>query len=239
MTYRTLGALALFLTVGGLSLMAQDPPPAPPQIEVKTLSQRAGYAVGWDLGQKMKQSGADLDVDTLARGIRDALAGREAAITPEAMNQAMQELQQQVETQQKAKMTEMAGKQKAEGQAFLEKNKTAEGVKVTPSGLQYKVVKAGNGQKPAATDTVTVHYEGKLIDGTVFDSSYQRQQPATFPLNRVIKGWTEGLQLMDVGSEYMLYIPSDLAYGETPRPGGPIPPNAVLVFKVELLEISK
>ena len=239
MTYRTLGALGLLVTLGGLGLMAQDPPPPPPPMEVKTLAQRAGYAVGWDLGQKMKQSGADLDVDALARGIRDVLEGREALITPEAMNQAMQELQQAVEATQKTKMAESAAKHKAEGEAWLAKNKAAEGVQVTPSGLQYKVVKPGNGQKPAPTDTVTVNYEGKLIDGTVFDSSYARQQPATFPLNRVIKGWTEGLQLMDVGSEYMLYIPADLAYGETPRPGGPIPPNAVLVFKVELLEIKK
>lgn len=228
----TLGALALLVTAGGLALMAQD---KPPPVKPETLQQRCGYAVGWDLGMKMKQSNVELDVDMLARAIRDALAGGPPAIPPEAMNAAMQELQQSLEAKAKAKGEEY----KKEGEAFLAKNKGEAGIQVTASGLQYKVVKAGNGQKPTAADTVTVNYEGKLIDGTVFDSSYARQQPMTFKLAGVIKGWTEGLQLMDVGSEYVLYIPSELAYGASPRPGGPIPPNAVLIFKVELLEIKK
>ncbi len=137
----------------------------------------------------------------------------------------------------------MAGKaaaaNKVQGEKFLAENKTKPGVTTLPSGLQIKVLKQGNGPKPKATDTVTVHYEGKLIDGTIFDSSLKRGQPASFPVNGVIPGWTEALQLMPVGSTWQLFIPSNLAYGEHPRPGGPIGPNAVLTFEVQLLKIGE
>lgn len=237
MNHRTTGALALLVVAAGALTITAQEQPAPPKLE--TLDQKAGYALGYDMGMKMKQSMLSLDADTLARGVKDALGGAEPAMDQATIQRVLQEWQDKGREAMQAKQAEDAKKHKAEGDAFLEKNKTQEGVQVTPSGLQYKMIKAGNGQKPAATDTVVVHYEGTLIDGTKFDSSYDRGQPATFPLNRVIPGWTEGLQLMDVGSQYTLWIPSQLAYGETPRPGGPIPPNAVLIFKVELVEIKK
>lgn len=224
----------LLLAAGSLVLRAQDSPPP-----LDTLEKKAGYALGYQLGGNLRDQGATIDADSLARGIREALAGTAPVMSEAAMQQAITQFQQQLQTGAAKRAAERAKNSVKEGAAFLEKNKSAEGVKVTPSGLQYKAVKVGNGQKPVATDRVTVHYEGTLIDGTVFDSSYKRGQPATFGLGQVIRGWTEGLQLMDVGSTFYLYIPAELAYGESPPPSGPIGPNAVLIFKVELLEIAK
>lgn len=224
------------VALGTLALRAEDQPKG----DLDTVEKKVGYAIGMDIGTKLKMQGAEsIDVDALARGIRDGLAGTASVVSESVLREALKEFEAKVTAGATKKHDEQAKKNKEEGAAFLEKNKSAEGVKVTASGLQYKVVKGGNGEHPKASDTVTVNYEGTLIDGTVFDSSYKRGEPATFPLARVIKGWTEGLQLMDVGSSYMLYIPSELAYGESPRPGGPIGPNAVLIFKVELIEIKK
>jgi len=155
------------------------------------------------------------------------------------MQSILQEFSRQLQSKQAGMAGKAAASNKVEGERYLAANKTRPGVVTLPSGLQYKVVKQGNGPKPKATDTVTVHYEGKLIDGTVFDSSLKRGEPASFPVNGVIAGWTEALQLMPVGSTWQLYIPSELAYGERPRPGGPIGPNAVLTFEVQLLKIGE
>jgi FKBP-type peptidyl-prolyl cis-trans isomerase len=211
---------------------------APVGSEFDTLEKRVGYALGLQLGRNLRQQDATIDVDLLVRGLHDGLAGvASPALTDSQIQHSMMEFQKHLQARAAKVKEERAAKNKLEGAAFLEKNKAEEGVKVTPSGLEYKVVKPGNGPKPVATDTVVVNYEGTLLDGTVFDSSYKRGQPATFGLGQVIRGWTEGLQLMEVGSTYMLYIPAELAYGDNPPPG-PIGPRSVLTFKVELIEIK-
>ena len=177
------------------------------------------------------------NTDLLIKGLRDGLAGQQL-LTDEEMQATMQAFQQQVQAQQEAKQKEIGEKNKMEGEAFLTKNKARQGVKATASGLQYEVLTEGTGPQPKATDTVTVNYKGTLMDGTVFDSSYDRGQPATFVLNQVIPGWTEGVQLMKVGSKYKFYIPAALGYGERGA-GGVIGPNAPLVFEVELLSIGQ
>ena len=209
--------------------------------ELMTVEQRlsyiSGYQVGMQVGGQLSQSGIEADMDALVRGVQDALDGAEPALTREQVMQAVTKLQ---ERQQKRLETE-AAKNKKEGQAFLAKNKQREGVMVTESGLQYEVVDQAPadeaGPSPDANDEVTVHYEGTLLDGTVFDSSYERGEPITFPLNGVIKGWSEGVQLMNVGDKYKFYIPGDLAYDQSPRsPGGP---GSTLIFTVELLGVDE
>jgi len=214
--------------------------------ELKTLKQKVSYGIGLNIGRNMKEQGVEIDTLLLIQGVRDALSGAKPQLTDAELQAAMTAFQRDLERKQAMKRIEKDPKLKAaaeknlkDGQAFLAKNAKVKGVKTTPSGLQYQVLKAGKGPSPKATDRVTTHYHGTLIDGTVFDSSVDRKQPATFGVNRVIAGWTEALQLMKVGSKWKLFIPSELAYGLTPRPGGPIGPNAVLVFEVELLSIGK
>ena len=228
---------ALVLVAASTIVLRAGDPAAQPALD--TLDKKAGYSMGYQLGKELRQNAGTIDADAVARGIRDGLAGTAPILSDVGMQAATMEWQQALQAKAMKAHGERAKKNKTDGVAFLEKNKTAEGVKVTNSGLQYKCVKPGNGEKPAATDTVKVNYEGTLIDGTVFDSSYKRGIPAEFPLDRVIKGWTEGLQLMDVGSTYMLYIPSEIGYGEDGQPQSPIGPNSVLIFKIELLEIKK
>jgi len=199
----------------------------------KTDKQKVSYAIGQQIGESIKSQQMDVDVDMLARSIKDVMKGKESALTRDEMREAMMNAQRSAEEKQTAE----AEKNKAAGQEFLEKNKSVEGVQSTESGLQYKVVQEGSGAMPKAEDMVKVHYKGTLIDGKEFDSSYTRGEPAEFPVNRVIPGWTEALQLMKVGEKRQLWIPSELAYGPVPRPG--IPGNSVLVFDVELLEIMK
>jgi len=194
--------------------------------ELKDLKQKASYGIGVSIARQLKGSGMEVDSDVLARGIRDGLAGK-PLVTDKEIGEFMQAYQQ-----------ELLGKVKKEGEDFLAENKKKKGVTTLPSGLQYEVLKAGTGKQPKATDSVTVNYEGKLINGTVFDSSYKRGEPASFQVNGVIKGWTEALQLMKAGSKWRLYIPSELAYGASPRPGGPIRPHDPLVFEVELLDVK-
>jgi len=199
-----------------------------------TLSKRAGYAIGLSIGQNFKSQQIDVDLDAFFKGLTDGAKGNTPLLDERAAQMAMFEFQQHLQARQMEAMRAAATKNKAEGEAFLAKNKTVEGVKTTASGLQYSVITEGQGESPKATDTVTVHYSGKLLDGTEFDSSYQRNEPATFPLNGVIAGWTEGLQLMKPGAKYKFFIPASLAYGEQGY-ADVIPPEAVLVFEVELI----
>ncbi len=218
---------------------AQPAAPAAPNTAGKpeSLEDRASYSIGLNLGRSLKTNDIKANTDLLIKGLRDGLAGQ-ALLTDAEMQSTMQEFQQQLQAQQEAKQKVIGEKNKTEGEAFLAKNKARQGVKTTASGLQYEVLTEGTGPTPKATDTVTVNYKGTLMDGTEFDSSYERGQPATFVLNQVIPGWTEGVQLMKAGSKYKFYIPAALGYGERGA-GGVIGPNAPLVFEVELLSIGQ
>lgn len=201
-----------------------------------------GLNQGKSLAEKLKQSGAELNAEALAKGFLDGLKAAEPKFKDEEIEASFKIFQAELGKLQKAqekKALAAAENNLKEGKAYLEKNAKKEGVKATKSGIQYEVLKAGKGKEsPAKTDTVTTHYHGTLIDGTVFDSSVNRKQPAQFRLDQVIKGWTEILQLMKVGDKWKVTIPSDLAYGANPRPGGPIAPNSVLVFEIELISID-
>jgi FKBP-type peptidyl-prolyl cis-trans isomerase FkpA len=206
--------------------------------ELTTEKQKVSYMVGMDVGRNLGQIKDEIDVDVLVQGMKDAMAGGETKLTPEQANEVKQAFMQKMQAKATEERTAAAAANRTEGEAFLAENGKKPGVRTTESGLQYQVITEGKGPKPAATDKVKVHYVGTLIDGTKFDSSIDRGQPAEFALNGVIKGWTEALQLMPVGSKYKLFVPSDLAYGEQGTPG-PIGPNATLIFEVELLEIVK
>ena len=200
-------------------------------------AQQRSYAIGRNIGMNLKQQDLQLDTEQLLKGMKDALGGQPSLLTDAEMEQTLGALQQEMQAKQQATTAAAGAKAAKEGEAFLAANAAKPGVVTLPSGLQYKVVTAGTGKKPAATDTVVVHYRGTLTDGTEFDSSYKRNQPAKFKVNQVIPGWTEALQLMPVGSKWQLVIPAKLAYGERGA-GGAIPPNSVLVFEVELQGIE-
>lgn len=204
---------------------------------LKTDKDKASYSIGMDIGRNFKQKGVEINPEALLIGLKDSMAGGKTLITEAEARQALENLAKEMGAKQQAKNAIDAEKNKKDGAAFLAANKTKEGVKTTASGLQYKVIKTGTGKKPAASDTVTTHYKGTLIDGTEFDSSYSRNEPAVFPVNHVIPGWTEALQLMTVGSKWQLWVPSELAYGEQAM-GGVIGPNSTLIFEVELLSIG-
>jgi len=205
---------------------------------------RVSYAIGLMTGHQWKSQDLDFNPDLYVQGIKDAMSGGNALLTEDQAKQAIETFRKEFSAKQQQKHMEMALKNKAEGEAFLNTNKLTPGVKILtvtlPNGqsseLQYQVLKEGNGPTPKETDKVSVNYRGTLLDGTEFDSSYKRGQPATFPLNNVIKGWTEALKNMPVGSKWKLFIPSELAYGE--RGPGSIPPNSTLIFEVELLNIE-
>ena len=205
-----------------------------------TQKQKESYALGMSIGLGFKKQGLDKSIDSaiVARGMREALAGTKTAMTEDEMKASLQQLRTEFTTAQEAKVKEAGATNRKEGDTFLAENKSKDGVKVLPDGLQYKVLTEGNGPKPAATDTVTVNYRGTLINGKEFDSSYKRGQPASFPVGGVIKGWTEALQLMPVGSKYQLFIPPDLAYGDRGA-GADIGPGDTLIFEVELLSIGE
>jgi FKBP-type peptidyl-prolyl cis-trans isomerase FklB len=204
---------------------------------LSTKKDKISYAIGADLGNKLKQSQIDVDPATLNRGIKDVLTGGKPAMTDDEIRATLMDLTKELQAKQTEANKEKTEKNKKEGSDFLAANKSKEGVVTTASGLQYKILKAGDGPKPTAGDTVVCNYKGTLIDGKEFDSSYKRGQPATFPVGGVIKGWTEALQLMPVGSKWQLFIPSDLAYGD--RQAGPdITPGSTLIFEVELMSIQ-
>ena len=205
---------------------------------LKSDSERFGYALGMDIGNSLKEMQADIDLPSLMAGLRDTFEGTEALLTPEEAAEVGKEFSKKMQEKQAEKNKNLAGKNREEGEAFLTENKKKEGIVTTERGLQVMLLEEGDGPKPKATDQVKVHYQGTLLDGTEFDSSYKRGQPVTFPVNGVIAGWTEALQLMKVGSKVRLFIPSDLAYGERGA-GQRIGPNATLIFEVELLGIEK
>ncbi len=239
-TSRNLTFAAAILALGLGQGRADDAPAEPAETakpDPEAVRRDASYGIGLNFGRSLKGDGVELDVERFMAGLKAAYGDGEPELTDAQIRVAMQAFQLQVREAQRAKAEADAKKNAEEGEKFLAANAKKKGVKTTKSGLQYKVVEEGTGASPKATDVVKVHYHGTLIDGTVFDSSVERESPATFPLNRVISGWTEGLQLMKVGGKTTFYIPSELAYGKNPRPGGPIGPNSALVFEVELLEI--
>jgi peptidyl-prolyl cis-trans isomerase len=199
---------------------------------------KLSYALGIGIGSQLAGMGAkELNIDDFAQAIKDVISGSELKVDNAEAQTLVQNFFQEQEAKQQAAAAEAGKAAKAAGEAFLAENGKKDGVVTLPSGLQYQVLKEGNGKKPSATDQVVCHYEGTLIDGTVFDSSYQRNQPATFGLNQVIPGWTEGVQLMQEGAKYRFFIPYNLAYGERGA-GAQIPPFATLVFDVELKEVK-
>lgn len=220
------GILCLAVLTSGIAMAA----------ELETEAQKLGYIIGMDIGASLKQQGADLDLDALFDAVRATYNGEPLAMTPEEAATIRESFIAKRRAEAEMERQSSAAGNAAEGDKFMLENRSKEGVVMTDSGLQYKVIQMGEGAKPAATDTVTVHYRGTLLDGQEFDSSYSRNQPMTFQLNQVIPGWTEGVQLMPVGSKFMFYIPPNLAYG--PNGGGPIGPNSTLIFEVELLGIE-
>jgi FKBP-type peptidyl-prolyl cis-trans isomerase FklB len=209
----------------------------PGVLTLTTQKQKASYAIGLNIGKGLQRDGVDVDPNILLRGLKDALSGGKPLLTDDEMKASMIALQNDVRQRHEAMMQQAGETNKKQGDAFLAANKSKQGVVTLPSGLQYKILKEGSGPKPSATDTVVCNYRGALLDNTEFDSSYKRGQPTTFQVDRVIKGWTEALQLMPVGSKWQLFIPPDLAYGQRGA-GTDIGPNATLVFEVELLSIQ-
>ena len=204
---------------------------------LESIEQKASYSFGVDFAKRLEQQGIDLDITALTRGIQDQATGGKLAFEEGEMNQFKAEYTQQLRAKLEQEQQKLAEQNIETGKKFLAENAKKEGVVTTASGLQYKVIKSGDGPTPKASDTVTTHYRGTLIDGREFDSSYSRGQPASFPVKGVIKGWTEALQLMKVGDKWELYIPSDLAYGPSQR-SELIQPNSTLLFELELLGIK-
>jgi FKBP-type peptidyl-prolyl cis-trans isomerase FklB len=220
----------------------KTPRPAAPKrpttpLTLKTPKDKVSYAIGMNYGTGLHKQAIDVDPAIAARGLRDALTGTKTLLTEEEMRTVLTQLQADLRKKQQDKAQQLGDANKKSGDAFLAANKAKDGVVALPSGLEYKILLEGNGPKPALTDTVVCNYRGTLLDGTEFDSSYKRGQPATFPVNGVIKGWTEALQLMPVGSKWQLFIPPDLAYGNNGA-GGQIGPGATLIFEVELISIQ-
>jgi FKBP-type peptidyl-prolyl cis-trans isomerase len=206
-------------------------------LTLKTQKDKFSYSLGMKMGENLHRQSVPVDPAIFARGMRDALAGGKTLLTDEEAQAVLGQMQKEMHDKQQAKMQEEGAANKKEGDAFLAANKSKEGVVTLPSGLQYKILKAGTGPKPTANDTVECNYRGTLINGKEFDSSYKRGQPADFPVGGVIKGWTEALQLMPVGSKWQLFVPADLAYGDRGA-GADIGPGETLIFEVELMSIQ-
>jgi len=227
---------ALFLGVFVTQVAGQQPQEKS-QPALKDLRAKASYAIGLSIGKSLKRDGVEPDLDALAKGLADGTTGAKVQLTPAEINEVMKAFQSELVAKQAARRKELTEKNQKEGEAFLAANKKKEGVQTTASGLQYKVLREGTGKTPKAADTVTTHYRGTLLDGTVFDSSYDRKEPASFQVGGVIPGWTEALQLMKVGSKWQIFVPANLAYdaqGSEPDIG----PQAALVFEIELLGIK-
>jgi FKBP-type peptidyl-prolyl cis-trans isomerase FklB len=222
---------ALFVLAFG-SAAAQDKP------SLKDQKEKISYIIGMDIGANFKKQSIEIDPDILAKGIKDGLSGAKPLLSETEAREIMTAFEKEMRARRETAQKTAGEKNKKEGEAFLAENKKKEGVKTLPSGLQYKVIKQGTGKKPAAADTVTTHYKGTLIDGTEFDSSYKRGNPASFQVSGVIPGWTEALQLMEEGSKWQLFVPPNLAYGERGA-GQNIGPHATLIFEVELISIQE
>jgi FKBP-type peptidyl-prolyl cis-trans isomerase FklB len=224
-----LGIVTLFLAG---QIGAQETP------ALKDQKDKLSYSIGMEIGKNMKKQSLDVNPELLTRGIKDAFSDGKPLMTDQEMSEALMAFQKEMMAKQQELAKKLGEKNQKEGETFLAENKKKEGVITLPSGLQYKVIKAGSGNKPKATDTVSVHYQGTLLNGTEFDSSYRRGQPVSFPVNGVIPGWTEALQLMEVGAKWQVVVPSSLAYGD--RGAGPqIGPNATLIFEIELISIQE
>ena len=221
----------------GTTTKTQRAPAAKTPFTLKTQKDKTSYAMGMNFGTGLRKQSIDIDPAILARGLRDSFSNGKTLLTEDEARAVLTQLQGELRKKQQDMAQQLGDANKKEGAAFLEANKAREGVVALPSGLQYKVLQEGTGPKPAPTDTVVCNYRGTLLNNTEFDSSYKRGQPATFPVNGVIKGWTEALQLMPVGSKWQLFIPAELAYGERGA-GGQIGPNSTLIFEVELLSIQ-
>ena len=228
---RRLGmAMCCVVALSGASFAADAP-------ELKTDKEKLSYSIGMDIGGNMKRGSVEVDPDLVGRGLKDSYGGGKTILTEDQARQAIADFQKTLLEKQAETMKILSEKNKADGEKFLAENAKKEGVKVLPSGLQYKEITPGTGKSPKTSDTVTTHYKGTLIDGTEFDSSHKRGQPATFPVSGVIPGWTEALQLMKEGAKWQLFVPSNLAYGEKGA-GQAIGPNATLIFEVELLTVK-
>ncbi|MCA0445455.1 MAG: FKBP-type peptidyl-prolyl cis-trans isomerase [Bacteroidetes bacterium] len=237
---KSAGILFLAIALSASAGYAQKKKETKPVKSVlKTQEDTVSYSIGQDIGKNFKTQGIAINPDLLVKGLKDALAGSKALLTDAEMGQCIQEFQKELQEKRMETMNKESAMATAENKKFFDENAKNEGINTTASGLQYKVLSAGpgTGKAPAATDTVKVHYKGSLTNGQVFDSSYDRGEPIEFPLNGVIPGWTEGLQLMKEGDKFQFFIPSELGYG--PRgAGGVIPPNAILIFDVELLQVK-
>lgn len=198
---------------------------------------RISYTLGADMGSNFRNNKIDINADVLYQGLKDGMAGGDLKLTKEQMEQTLTNFQNQLQQSRQAAFTALSEKNLKEGEAFLAKNKTADGVTALPNGLQYRVIKAGTGDMPKAGDMVTVNYEGRFVDGTVFDSSFKRGRPATFPVSGVIPGWQEALKMMKKGGSWEVFIPASLGYGKQGI-GGVIGPNETLIFKVDLLDVK-
>ena len=225
------------LILSGMLLLANQVI-AGENLVLKNQKDKVSYIIGIDIGKNLKNQSIDIDPDILARGIKDVISGKKPLMTEQEVQETTAAFQKEMTAKQSEVVKKVGEKNKKEGEAFLAENKKREGVKTLASGLQYKVIKAGTGKKPKLTDTVVTQYRGTLIDGTEFDSSYRRGKPATFPVNGVIPGWVEALQLMEEGSKWQLFIPPNLAYGERGA-GRDIPPNSTLIFEIELISIQE
>ncbi len=235
MKYATLALMGIGLAIGSSTAIGQAPTPKG-EPEMKTVEEKFAYAIGLSIGRNMKSEEVTLSPELIYKGIKDAL-GDKPALTDAQIAEVQKAFNQIMMAKQAAAQGDPASNLKA-GQAFLAANKTKPGVTPLPSGVQYKVLKSGTGKTPKLSDSVVANYRGTLIDGTEFDSSYKRGEPATFPVSGVIKGWTEVLQKMKVGDKWEVYIPAELAYGANPRPGGKIRPNDALIFEIELLDVK-
>jgi len=225
-----IAAILGIILLSGLCFGAERP-------ELKDQKDKESYSLGYQFGKNMKSQGVELNLDVYTSAIRDGLADAKPKLSPEEIKSTISGLQARLAAAHQKDMQETAAKNLADSNAFMDANAKKEGVKTLPSGLQYRVLAEGSGDKAKATDEVTVQYRGSLIDGTEFDSSYKRGQPATFKVEKVIPGWKEALQMMNKGSKWQVFIPPSLAYGA--QGAGPIPPNSTLVFEVELMAINQ
>ncbi len=228
---------SLFLALLGMVFLAA-PAHAADKTPFKSDKEKVSYTIGYNFGDRMKRDGLEIDQEAFAKGIQDGLEGKKALMTPQERQEAIAKLRQQVMQKRAQQQKALAAKNQKAGAAFLAQYKKKPGVKSTKSGLYYRVLKAGKGRRPSLDDVVTVHYVGKNIDGSEFDSSYQRKKPATFPVKGVIKGWREALTKMRVGDKWELVVPPQLAYGSRGAPPR-IGPDATLLFEVELLKVEK